>query len=455
MKNTTILLSVFLLAISQQVSFSTAHTEMEENGGRGKVIKLSNDEGTDIVEVLAKQDSTAQKLNFSHNKLSSRGIQNICNALANSNFPNLTELDFLDCNLSRDAAFVLSFSQPLNTVMILKLNGNEIEDAGVKYLTDSRHLTNLETLELASTGIGNSSLGYLAGGPLLKLKFLKLDRNSFSSIGSTAIASFPFKLQGLSLNNTGFDDLSIQTIVQSECVKGLQILSLQRLNLTSGKCFDTSKHLGALQKLDLSFNKMNAAAIGDIVSSKAAYKDSLDTLILSDNFINDSDLNSLNEKFALTKLHRLYLGNSSCRIGFFPCQRAPRITDAGIEKLVGTKGLSTLTHLDISGGNITDDGIEKLVSSDVVKNIVSLFASGNFIGDTGASAISHSLYLDKMKSLMLNGNKIDKIGAKSLALSFKNSRTLPLIAYVNLKNNLFNSEAHEIFKEIKKVKVDY
>jgi Ran GTPase-activating protein (RanGAP) involved in mRNA processing and transport len=90
-------------------------------------------------------NQTLKKLMLDHNNIGSQGLKNLCAGLALS--PSLTELSLSYCNLDKEAGksiqLLLAFID--TTLDTLNLQGNALEDAGIKEVMEAMLINNTVT----------------------------------------------------------------------------------------------------------------------------------------------------------------------------------------------------------------------------------------------------------------------------------------------------------------------
>jgi uncharacterized protein (TIGR02996 family) len=102
----------------------------------------------------------------------------------------LLQLDFGFCGLGVNGAVELA-GMPLSALTTLRLEDNDLGDAGVRALAAGTHWTNLTTLNLRWNHVGDEGAAALASGTLPRLSTLYLGHNAVSAAGVTALLTAP------------------------------------------------------------------------------------------------------------------------------------------------------------------------------------------------------------------------------------------------------------------------
>ena len=214
-----------------------------------------------------------------------------------------------------------------------------------------------------------------------KLRELDLRGIALGQPGAERLATIPWKLERLTLDDANFGVKGTVAFVASPSLATVKELKLTHNTMgpNGAAALATSPHLKQLIALDLSSTASGAKTLATFF-----------------------------ESCALPSLKALTL--NSCGL-----------KGAGLEPLGKSKNkaLSKLTRLDVSGNLMGDDGLANLSKTTVLTNVRELYLGGNAIKGNGMDALGKSVLLDKVETLTLGHNKFQNTGAKGLAASKK------------------------------------
>lgn len=139
-----------------------------------------------------------------------------------ANLLDATPIEMLHLSGARDMAAELSRCETLRRVAFLDLSNNHLRDPGVRVLSESPNLFNLEGLNLSSTAMGDAGARSLAASTGLRnLRELYLCDNRITRAGLKALAAAPF-VQRLDILSLRFNE-SINTREPIEADVALQL----------------------------------------------------------------------------------------------------------------------------------------------------------------------------------------------------------------------------------------
>ena len=236
-------------------------------------------------------NTTLQKLDLSHNKISDDGAAAISDSLEINK--SLQELNLLMNTIANEGAKKIAKAIQVNKALQkLDLSYNNISDDGAAAISDSLRInTSLQELNLASSDITNKGAKKIAKAIQVNKALQKLDLsyNNISDDGAAAIS----------------DSLRINTSLQE-----LNLASSDITNEGAKKIAEAIQVNKALQKLDLSYNKISddvAAAISDSLRINK----SLQELNLTGNDIRNEGAKKIAIAIQVTKtLQKLGLGGN-------------------------------------------------------------------------------------------------------------------------------------------------
>ncbi|XP_026137864.1 NACHT, LRR and PYD domains-containing protein 12-like [Carassius auratus] len=314
-----------------------------------------------LAEALASESSCLMEMKLNGNELKDAGVKMLSEGLGNLNC-KLQNLGLNDCGVTGEGCVALAsaiISNPLH-LRELDLSFNELGDIGVQCLSD---------------GLKN---------PLCKLEKLKLRKCHVTGEGcaalDSALASNPSHLRELDLTKNNVRDVGVNwlsvTLMNPKCQ--LKILRLMECGVTDESC----------------------AALASALRSNPSH---LKVLDLSGNKLGDSGIKLLSKgpKYPAIGLEQLWL--TGCGITHKGC---------GALTLALTSNLSELKELNLSNNLIGDSGLK--LFSEVLQShhckLQTLGLNDCGITDEGCEALISALTLNlsNLSKLHLSGNKIEK-----------------------------------------------
>ena len=307
----------------------------------------------------------------------------------------LKSLNYLKLTLARhvtdDGARHLAGLTNLET---LQLFGSSIGDPGQTHLSNLtklkwlslsgcgtehglRHVANLTNLESLAIGFGLSYPVTTVGLEHLKrlknLKNLRLDGCEISDDGLELIAGFP-KLESLRLQSGVMTDSGLAHL---STLKQLRSLSLSHTGVTD----EGVAHLQPLT--NLTYLNLHGTAISDDAVEALRPTTELALLYLDQTAISDTALEYLK---SFPKLTDLSLSETA-------------VTDAGLKHL---SELSLLRSLRIGGTKITDDGLAHLAG---LTRLTSLDISDTSVTERG---LKHLAHLERLREIRIEDSGVTR-----------------------------------------------
>ncbi len=323
------------------------------------------DEGAAAVASLVEKYPSVRTVDLSQNMISQVGAKAVAEALQKPEV-KVSTLDFAKNYIGAEGAKVFAEAiKKSQTLAVLRLNGNSIEDEGVE------------------------SIAAALESPDSKLAQLDLTSNRIQEKGAVSLSTSLKKnstLVALVLSHNQIGD------------KGLESLSDML----------TVNHV--LAKLAVSDNRLTAA--GAVHLSKALAKNSsCQELDLHKNFVGDKGAAALAETMRVLEVLNLEKNG---------------ISSEGAKKLAESPGFKTLVSLNLRENNVADEGAkciaEPLGESKAMACLILYHCN---IGDAGAGALASAL--DKnasLKVLDLSFNHITEEGAKAIAHTIEHNTCL-------------------------------
>ena len=249
----------------------------------------------------------------------------------------------------------------------LNLASNNIDDEGVKQLSNAVVNSQLSSLNLACNDITDEGVKQLSNAVVnSQLSSLNLDRNNITDEGvkqlSNAVVNS--QLSSLNLAHSNITDEGVKQL--SNAVVNSQLSSL---NLTGYKITDEG-----VKQL-----------------SNAVVNSQLSSLDLTGNKITDEGVKQLSNAVVNSQLSSLNLGGNN-------------ITDEGVKQLSNAVVNSQLSSLDLTGNKITDKGVKQLSNAVVNSQLSSLYLANNKITDKGVKQLSNAVVNSQLSWLVLFGN---------------------------------------------------
>ncbi|XP_044133024.1 leucine-rich repeats and immunoglobulin-like domains protein 3 [Bufo gargarizans] len=374
----------------------------------------------DLLSVPENLPGWAVQLDLSQNKLSS------IKASSMSHLHNLREL-----RLNRNDLKMIPNLGPLSTnITLLSLTNNKIDSVLPEHLQPYH---SLETLDLSNNLITELKTPSF---PVLRLKYLYINKNLITSMESGAFDNLSATLQVLKLNKNRIGYIP---------PKMFKLSNLQHLELKRNRI----KHIDGLafQGLDaLKYLTIQRNGITRLMDGAFWGLSNMEVLLLDHNNLTEISRGWL---YGLLMLQHLHLGqNAISRISpdaWEFCQKLSEL-DLTFNELTRLEessfmGLSLLGRLFIGNNQISNiadgafHGLSSLNTLDLKNNEISWTIedmNGAFSG------------LDKLKKLMLQGNRIGSITKKAFSW-------LEALEYLDLSNNAIMSMQSNAFSQMKRL----
>ncbi|XP_072257527.1 leucine-rich repeats and immunoglobulin-like domains protein 3 [Pyxicephalus adspersus] len=372
----------------------------------------------DLQTVPDRLPAWAVQLDLSQNKLSS------VKAASLSHLHNLREL-----RLNRNQLKTIPNLGPLSAnITLLSLTNNKIDIILPEHLEPYQ---SLETLDLSNNLITELKTPSF---PVLRLKYLYINKNLITSMESGAFDNLSATLQALKLNKNRISNIPPKMFKLSN----LQHLELKRNRMRNVDGL-TFQGLDALKSLDLQRNGITRLMDGAFWGLS-----NMERLFLDHNNITEISRGWL---YGLLMLQHLHLGqNAISQISpdaWEFCQKLSELdlTSNELTRLEESSfmGLSLLGRLFIGNNQISNiadgafDGLTSLNTLDLKNNEISWTIedmNGAFSG------------LQNLKRLMLQGNRIGSITRKAFSW-------LDALEYLDLSNNAVVSMQSNVFSHMK------
>lgn len=405
-------------------------------------LNVSNNE--DITLEGVKELSNCQ--NLTSLNLSNNRIEKNCLTFLES-LANLVEL-YLSCARINDKQLrELSRSQFKDSLRILNVSGNQIEDEGAFHIS---LLPNLAVLDISTNNITSEGLSELLD--LQNLTFLNSERNNIKlNEVSTSLSQHP-RLKTLHVDCHACDKTDLRMLAKNT---SLAELSLNNLEIRSSTFCTFLNTTNIVRKLDISAQLTqelanclsNASSLRTLILTycdveddgvKILAKNNLEILNLSNNKIGDNGAQALATNTALKSLilDANKVGNDGAQ-ALFKMANLTRLhlENNQIKSYTGYALVNNtnLKELRLSGNSIGDDWIQGMVNNTTLTSLhlfnsrietrgaqilaanttlIKLYLSNNNIGDEGAMAFACN---STLRELNLGRNNIGNKGAQTLA----------------------------------------
>ena len=258
----------------------------------------------------------------------------------------------------------------------LTLGNVDADDAGVRALTESNYLKNLEHLDLSFNSLGGDGGLYLSQVEFLNLQSLNLEM----ALGSSGVEHLVNNYIGdnlIELNLAGnyITDENVRSLVESSWAHGLERLdlSVNYLSPEGIRLVASSEKLSGLRALDISVNQTrqrydSGVGIAELVESNS-----------------------------LTRLSELSIG-------------LLRVNDQNVNALVNADFFENIEELDLTGNSIRCDGLVTILESldqgeiRLLRLLINrLFHCGRDFSDMARVELPHLEKLDLSSSGGLGG----------------------------------------------------
>lgn len=338
-------------------------------------------------------EGSLTSLKLGHNAIACEGID----ALAESAYlSGLRVLDLSYNNFKQDGLMALLHSSHVTRLESLDLSGNKLAATEIKLLCQSPHLSHLKSISLCENFLNAQAVAYLAQTPTLSaLESLDLSKNARAFKQLKVLANdpyFDFAATGIAYESLG-DDASLKMLCEklSWQIFGTEHALAFRQHYVGNQAVRVlaqSPNLKKLKHLKLSDNVIGKPGVDALAESMPA----LQSLDLSDNFIDHHAMSSLREATFFRHLESLALSKNP-------------ISTLGVCTLFNTTEPLSLQHLELSGCVIECQGAEHLGTASCLSALRELNASANSIGFQGAVALIQKLSLS---ALNLNNNALTR-----------------------------------------------
>ncbi|XP_050950427.1 NACHT, LRR and PYD domains-containing protein 3 [Labeo rohita] len=388
---------------------------------------LTNESCLNLAKALG-SDNNLTELNMSNNKLQDSGVSQLCTGLENVTC-KLEILKLSKCVLTKESCSALAsvLSSDSSSLKQLDLSNNNLQDAGVKILSDglkencklevlslskcnlteescsalasvlSADSTSVKDLDLSKNNLQDSGVKILSDGlkencklEKLMLCDCKLTEESCSAL-ATVLKSNPC-LKELDMSNNNLQDLGVKKLLKGlenpNCT--LQKLRLCKCGITEKQCLILTASLKSnpshLRELDISGNKLGdggVKSLGVLLSSLQCKLEKLNlcgcsitenqcVIMMSALFSNFSHLRELNlseNKIKNTGVKILcdVLKDSHCKLERLRLSDCG-MTDEGCSDVTSAlkSNPSHLRELDLNQNELGDSGVKNL--SDLLMN---------------------------------------------------------------------------------------
>ncbi|MEZ6054019.1 MAG: hypothetical protein R3B91_01370 [Planctomycetaceae bacterium] len=244
----------------------------------------------------------------------------------------------------------------ITTLKVLDLRGCvRISDVGLAHLSG---LTNLVDLRLKTSGVSDEGVAHLE--PLKKLRVLHLEQTRVTGEGLAALSGMT-DLTELNLYNTQVDDEGLSHLSEMSKLKWLRLRDTATLGTGLASL---EKSRDSLQTLDMSESFVDDSGLAEI--AKFPNLESLN--LWAGTFTGDG----LNQITSLTKLKELNLQS----------------TDVSDDTLDIVAQLSSLENLNLMETRISSAGLAKLHG---LKNLKSINLANTDVDDAGITALKEAI----------------------------------------------------------------
>jgi uncharacterized protein (TIGR02996 family) len=239
-----------------------------------------NDLGNGGVNLLVRSPylGPVEVLDLGFNGLDDVGVGVLAKA---ATLPNLRALALNDNGqVTGNGVLELAGSPFLGGLESLDLSGNDVNDAGVRAVVESRPLARLHTLRLAGNHIGDGGVAALAGSPLLRRILardarLDLRSNAIGPAGAEVLARSPTAAAADELDLTGncLRDAGVGALLGGPHLGGLRALWLGQNEVTDAGAAALAEGLGRfprLRRLDVAGNRLTRRGIDQLAAAADA-----------------------------------------------------------------------------------------------------------------------------------------------------------------------------------------
>ena len=400
--------------------------------------------GNEFVKAISKNSSMSNLTNLTISSLPPEQVD--ASLIANS--PFLSNLTSLTCTLERDGMKKLSSSNHLKQLTKICVERSAIDcftpSENMKNLTEltlsrktttdtlqaiatSDYMRNLKVLDLASTGITNDGLKFIAESQVLSnnLTSLNLYNSKVTHKGLGYFSNSNLKLSQINLGYSQMSSKAAKTIASCSCMKQLTSLDLSHgtIDRNGAEAISNSEYLSSLTELDLGNNSIGDEGFQIICTSP--FMKNLKNLSVQMNKLTQASAQSFAQSPYLTQLEVLDMNyNNLC------CEGAIILSQSSNMKHV--------KKLKLSINNIRIKGAQGMASSPYFTNLTSLELDGSGIGphedkglhsnefkDEGCIALaSHASNFRKLTALDLSTNELGPTGVTALIDNLENLKEL-------------------------------
>ncbi|MGF1578850.1 MAG: TIGR02996 domain-containing protein [Gemmataceae bacterium] len=296
----------------------------------------------------------------------------------------------------------LSESRLLGQLEVLDLSNNRVWANETEFLVRSGQLGNLRTLVLANNPhLGIIGLQWIADcRDLANLKHLDLTNSSdLSSSGFQSLArsgNFP-KLQQLTLSHNYVANDGIEALAQADFPELVELdLEECRIGGLGLRSLCRSNSLPNLRYLCLANNRFGPDQVRYLREWKGPFPVWLD---LSQNPITDDGTKLLTECSHFSELRELYLNH--CDLGPW-----------GVHAIAKSENMSRLRTLHLSGNHFDDDVLRALGAFPPMAGLRDIALANSEITDEGLKILCNSRYVQGVKALDLMETNVTDEGLK-------------------------------------------
>jgi V8-like Glu-specific endopeptidase len=359
-------------------------------------------------------------LNLSFSKLFGKDINAIFNAY---NLETIRVLDLNNNNINEDGILILVNHEKLcNNLLDLNLKENNLNSTAIDYFTRVEY-NELTKLNLGYNYIGPKGCNFLYEyGVFPKLTEFDVSHNEILSEGLKYLVKIPLKnLHTFHCEGNSVSDLGCNYLSKGE-FSNLQNLYLSNNEITnSGVIYLNKNYLKKLNVLELEWNDITNEGIYMLgyytlsqINSFNINNNSIGTdgaIIIANILPNDLKELNIRKNNILTKgieylstvsLNKLEILNVSDNY----------ICDMGLY-FISKGNFIQLQILDVSINNITHQGVKYLADATFKHSLIDLNISGNSLGNKGIQFLCFSKLI-QIKKLDISLNNGDSISARHL-----------------------------------------